>query len=159
MENKVKTRRRKDRKPSKIYHFRFETDLRDQFVKVAEKAGYNTTEALEVLMQKAIKGLLPKKPIVRELTPEEKELDQLDPTSKFLMKEMQRKTNNAVVLLRDFLTNELQLQNVVEGPMVKDIFGSLKLTAMLKSGDLVAVDIETQELIVYRDYMKVGETK
>lgn len=159
MENKVKTRRRKDRKPSKIYHFKFEIDLRDQFVKVAEEAGYNTTEALEVLMQKAIKGLLPKKPIVRELTPEEKELDQLDPTSKFLMKEMQRKTNNAVVLLRDFLTNELQLQNVVEGPMVKDIFGSLKLTAMLKSGDLVAVDIETQELIVYRDYMKVGETK
>lgn len=61
MENKVKTRRRKDRKPSKIYHFKFEIDLRDQFVKVAEKAGYNTTEALEVLMKKAIEGLLPSK--------------------------------------------------------------------------------------------------
>lgn len=67
MENKVKTRRRKDRKASKLYHFRFETELKDKFVKVAEEAGYNTTEALEVLMQKAIEGLLPKKVVIKEM--------------------------------------------------------------------------------------------
>lgn len=67
MENKVKTRRRKDRKPSKLYHFKFEIELKDKFVKVAEEAGYNTTEALEVLMQKAIEGLLPKKVAIKEM--------------------------------------------------------------------------------------------
>ena len=203
--NSVKTKRKAVKRDSKRYSFSFEKSLINAFIQKAGECGYNTTEALEVLMQKAIDGLLPRKATttwvgnespygitevrfnvgkpftslaeinetlkkqqktyvdskpsyIKELTPEEKEFNQLDQYSKFLMNEMQRKTHNATALLRDYITKENQLENVVEGPIVQEMFGSLKVCVKLNTSEVIAVDIETQELTIYSDGMKVGET-
>ncbi len=64
--NKSKTRRRElndKKRDTRKMTFAFKTDLANSFVELAEKLGYNNTEALELLMQKAIEGLLPRKTV------------------------------------------------------------------------------------------------
>lgn len=195
--NRVKTKRKTVKRDAKRYSFSFEKSLINAFIEKAGECGYNTTEALEVLMQKAIDGLLPKKTVwdisgqtvlratvgnpftsmkevkeavekattsridskshIKESTQEEKELDQLDPTSKFLMKEMQRKTHNAFVLLQNHLVKENQLESVVKGPNVEEIFGSLKVYVALNTGKVIAVDVEKQELQFIIEGQESGE--
>lgn len=59
--NRVKTKRKTVKRDAKRYSFSFEKSLINAFIEKAGECGYNTTEALEVLMQKATEGLLPKK--------------------------------------------------------------------------------------------------
>lgn len=59
--NTVKTKRKQYKRNSRAMSFRILEDIADAFVKKAEECGYNTTEALELVMQRAINGLLPKK--------------------------------------------------------------------------------------------------
>ena len=61
VKNSVKTKRKAVKRDSKRYSFSFEKSLINAFIEKAAECGYNTTEALEVLMQKAIEGLLPRK--------------------------------------------------------------------------------------------------
>ena len=61
-------RRRDDSVTRKITSFRFDVDLLKRFSEFAKVNGYNCTEGLEVLMIKAMEGLLPKKEsIVRKI--------------------------------------------------------------------------------------------
>lgn len=54
-------RRRDDSVTRKITSFRFDVELLKRFSEFAKVNGYNCTEGLEVLMIKAMEGLLPKK--------------------------------------------------------------------------------------------------
>lgn len=54
-------RRRDDSVTRKITSFRFNVELLNRFSEFAKVNGYNCTEGLEVLMIKAMEGLLPKK--------------------------------------------------------------------------------------------------
>jgi len=56
------TNRRRDNSVTrKITSFRFNVELLNRFSEFAKVNGYNCTEGLEVLMIKAMEGLLPKK--------------------------------------------------------------------------------------------------
>lgn len=160
--NKSKTRRRElndQKRDTRKMTFAFKTDLANSFVELAENLGYNNTEALELLMQKAIEGLLPRKvtSYIKELTPEEKEFRQLDHQSRLMFDNMQQKIHNALVLLRGYMAKENQLESVVKGPNVEEIFGSLKVYVALNTGKVIAVDIEKQELQFITERQESGE--
>lgn len=59
--NTVKTKRKKYKRNSRAMTFRILEDIADAFIEKAELSGYNTTEALELLMKLAVTGLLPPK--------------------------------------------------------------------------------------------------
>lgn len=66
--NAVKTKRKEYKRNSRAMTFRILEDIADAFISKAEASGYNTTEALELLMKLAITGLLPPKEIKNNKT-------------------------------------------------------------------------------------------
>ena len=157
------------------------------FIQKAGECGYNTTEALEVLMQKAIDGLLPRKTttwvtsespygnsqlksnvwdisgcselrINAKPYPTRKETADKLETSGNLALASHFRIESATTILKDYLVKENLAENVVEGPMAQEIFGSMKVCVKLNTFKFVAVDLKTQELTIYSSDMRIGET-